>query len=422
MFNAKEKVMFKKKVWFAASVASVAAMGLPVQAASAASPNLLANAGFEAAAGSPWGDPVDIPGWVDTQGPALATAVAYGAHECLPGRAFPTTAQGATPGGSNFVAGGPSRGLVILLQHVDLSGYAAAIDAGMATVDLSAWLGGYASESDSATVQVDYNDASGKDIGPQTQVGPVSAGERVGTQLVQRTATGFPVPAGARDALVAITFSGVPGEYNDGYADDIVYTLHAPGIDTGNLLVNGDFEDGPGALHGELVTTPGWTDTDTPRSAAVVRYGATECLPGKAFPTLTDPGPDDRGANFAAGGPRNSLRLLITHVDLTPYSAAIDRGRARMDLSGWLGGYADETDNAVVQVDFNDASGRDIGPQAQIGPVTVVERRGRTGLWRRSNNGFPVPGGARDALVAITFRGTGSYNDGYADNLSVKIR
>ncbi len=63
---------------------------------------------------------------------------------------------------------------------------------------------------------------------------------------------------------------------------------------TSNLIVNGDAESGVGGNGGEVASVPDWT---TSGNFTVVSYDA-----GGGFPTPSDPGPPDRGANFFAGG------------------------------------------------------------------------------------------------------------------------
>lgn len=187
-----------------------------------------------------------------------------------------------------------------------------------------------------------------------------------------------------------------------------------------NLLTNPSFESSPGSRNGSrsTVEVPGWVDTNTGRTPAIVRYGGTDPL-GRLFPGTGDPGP--RSQQFLAGGPDTDADLVVQYVPLDKYARSIDAGAARLTLSGWLGGYGLDRDDMRVQIDYADANGDDIGPQTQIGPVSLAERSFRTGLlYRETTDAVPV--GTRGALVAITaLRLDGSYNDGYADELSVSI-
>src|SRR4051794_35299627 len=61
-----------------------------------------------------------------------------------------------------------------------------------------------------------------------------------------------------------------------------------------NFLQNARAEASPGGT-GQTVNTPGWLGS-VGKSFTAVKYGA----PG--FPSLTSPGPNNRGKNFFAGG------------------------------------------------------------------------------------------------------------------------
>ena len=101
-------------------------------------------------------------------------------------------------------------------------------------------------------------------------------------------------------------------------------------------------------------------------------------------------------------------------------AATIDSGFAPFTLSGFLGGFASQTDNAVLSATFNDGLGSLLG-SASIGPVTNSDRGNATGLLLRSASGA-VPTGTRTIDILLTFtRNQGTDNDGYADNLSLVI-
>jgi len=108
---------------------------------------------------------------------------------------------------------------------------------------------------------------------------------------------------------------------------------------------------------------------------------------------------------------------LTQTVNVSHYAGSIDKNHATYKLSGWLGGYADQGDNATVTATFQDALGNPLGT-GSIGPVTASDRSNQTGLLPRSSDGT-VPSGTRKVLVVISMvRTDGTANDGYADNLS----
>jgi hypothetical protein len=182
-----------------------------------------------------------------------------------------------------------------------------------------------------------------------------------------------------------------------------------------NLIVNGDAESGPGSATGnDLEPIPGWTITG---NATVVKYGI-----GGGFPAASDPGPPSRGNNFFAGGPDNGASSLAQSIVLTAADATvIDSGGAAFDLSGYLGGFDGQGDNAVLTIVFRNAGATSLG-SGQIGPVTETDRAGATGLLLRETVGT-VPVGTRSIDVTLSLtRTSGSYNDAYADNLSLILR
>lgn len=180
-----------------------------------------------------------------------------------------------------------------------------------------------------------------------------------------------------------------------------------------NLLVNGDAEAGPGSPDGaKVMSAPGWKVTGL---FNVVQYGATN-----GYPEASAPGPANRGKNFFAGGPDGNVSTATQVVDLSKDARAIDAKDLTCRLSGYLGGYADQNDNAVLTADFRDAASARLGTVI-IGPVLAVDRKQTVSLILRTASA-PVPEGTRQILVTLTMtRAEGTSNDGYADNLSLTL-
>lgn len=172
-----------------------------------------------------------------------------------------------------------------------------------------------------------------------------------------------------------------------------------------NLISNGDAETGTGGAGEPTPTLPGWQTLEG--APAIIKYTA-----GGGYPTLADPGPADRGAQFLGGGTSPRTRLTQT--------VALPAGTV-FRLSGWLGGYAAQEDGARLSVEFLNAGGYPLGV-AVLGPVTAKERGFRTGLIEQSTTG-PVPAASTHARVTLllTRAGGGTSNDGYADNLSLTV-
>lgn len=154
----------------------------------------------------------------------------------------------------------------------------------------------------------------------------------------------------------------------------------------------------------------GWYD---PGYLTVIQYDAPD-----GFPASKDPGPEDRGANFFAGGGVSYDTELSQLIDVDAIALAIDSGATYL-LSGWLGGYAGQDDRASFTVTFLDPGGTHLG-SATIGPIWASERGDQTGLLYVETMGT-VPQGTRQVEVTLEAIWDSGSNDGYADNLSLVI-
>ncbi len=182
-----------------------------------------------------------------------------------------------------------------------------------------------------------------------------------------------------------------------------------------NLIKNGDAESGLGSPTGYTFppSIPDWT---TSGNFNVVQYDAPS-----GFPTSSGPGPASRGNNFFAGGPNNGFSSASQTIDISSIATQVDTGTITFSLTGYLGGYFTQNDNAVLKVDFLDGSASSLGV-AQIGPVLANDRSNTTGLFFASTVGsLPIGTRTIDVTLEMT-RTAGSYNDGYADNLSFVLR
>jgi hypothetical protein len=185
-----------------------------------------------------------------------------------------------------------------------------------------------------------------------------------------------------------------------------------------NLIVNPGAESagsGEGSFNGNYVagSLPGWVVSG---ELTAVSYN----LPASdGYPQPTDPGPFNRGVNFFGGGyagvSQGSQRISLDFAN-----GAIQGAGAYYSLSGWLGGYAGQDDNARVSVTFLGAGDVVLG-SSSLGPVLAADRGNATALLLRQSAGF-VPQGAVAAEVGLTMtRAGGSSNDGYADNLGFSM-
>ena len=187
-----------------------------------------------------------------------------------------------------------------------------------------------------------------------------------------------------------------------------------------NLVVNGNAETATGSSTGqEVVNVPGWA---TKGNFTVIRY--TRSISDGLFPTPTDPGPLNRGQNYFAGGPFTSNSGATSSasqvIDVSPMAASIDTGKMQFTLSGFLGGWTIQRDNAFLGVSFKNDRDNPLGG-ASLGPVTPTDRTNKTALLLRSTTGTVPIGTRRVELLLQMTRLEGNDNDGYADNLSLVL-
>jgi hypothetical protein len=179
-----------------------------------------------------------------------------------------------------------------------------------------------------------------------------------------------------------------------------------------NLLLNGDAEAGAGSASGnDVVPIPDWTTTS---NFTVVQYGAP------AFPTPDVATAIGGGANFFAGGQSTAFSSASQTLDVSDLAAIIDAGGASVALSGFLGGFDGQDDNMTVTATFLSSTSDPLGV-VSIGPVTEPDRKNATTLLFRTISAA-IPEGARSIIVEMdATRLQGSYDDGYADNLSLVV-
>lgn len=174
-------------------------------------PNLLRNPGAELGKASASADSVSVPGWRTSGG---LTVVPYGSGT------HPSAAESARAGGGKNFFGGGRGARSTARQAVSVSRLASSIDARRAKATLSALLGGWQGQADSASVSARFLDAGGRALGG-VALGAVTAGQRGGaTKLLRRSAT-VSVPAGTRSIEVVLTAVRAAGRENDGYADNL---------------------------------------------------------------------------------------------------------------------------------------------------------------------------------------------------------
>ena len=189
------------------------------QGASIFDRNLVVNGDAEAGPGTPdAGSPaMPPPGWKTTSN---FTAAQYGGSGGLPAKTDP----GPADRGVNFFSGGNGNAASWARQRIDVGAGAAAIDAGTVRYKLWAFLGGFSGQEDHTVISATFVDAGGRDLGVAT-IGPVTAADRKNTTgLLPRGAAGA-LPAKTRSVDILIAATRFEGGYNDGYSDNILFSL-----------------------------------------------------------------------------------------------------------------------------------------------------------------------------------------------------
>jgi hypothetical protein len=187
-------------------------------------------------------------------------------------------------------------------------------------------------------------------------------------------------------------------------------------LPSGNVVVNGNAEAGPGATNStDHPAVPGW---DTIPNYTAVVYGTPD------FPTTTVSSTIGGGGNFFAGGPDAGLgdfSVAQQQVDLSGAAPEIDQGNVQGTLSADLGGFSSQGDSASVTSVFTDSQGRSVNGAMGLQAVTPEDRGNETTLLHRTACTTLTPG-ARSLYIQVAMQRTDpSYNDGYADNISVTL-
>ena len=181
-----------------------------------------------------------------------------------------------------------------------------------------------------------------------------------------------------------------------------------------NLLINPDAEASQGAIDFGSVAAPvGWTITSNFSAVAYTAGGSVDL-------NTEDSSSINGGNHYFAGAVSNSLATATQRIDFSDLAAQIDSSLFQANLTGFLGGWSGQGDNLVVSATFYNSS-QTVLSSFSIGPVSNIERNSISKLLFRSAT-VGVPVGARSVVITLTAsRQEGSYNDGYADNLSFQI-
>jgi hypothetical protein len=203
-----------------------------------------------------------------------------------------------------------------------------------------------------------------------------------------------------------------------------VAAMSATAVDARGAIPQGNRLLNPGAENGTVVgdetshfCPQDWVCEPMYPNTTPVRYGTT------TFPSLADSGRIGGGLAFFAGGPANTLSGARQTVDLG-VQPEFTTGGVKATFGGCLGGFGGENDHAIVQLTFLTADDPDGTTPAlttsKTGP-NAAARGGKTALLPVSQTvtAPPLTRGFRLTLSFVRGVGGSTYNDGYADNLSV---
>jgi len=197
---------------------------------------------------------------------------------------------GATfDGGTRLFTG--TGGSSTASQTIDLSPSAAAIDNGHVTALTSAYVGGYTTQRDNATVSYEFFDASDSPVASAV-FGPVMPADRGNIAGFVPFAQAVPLPVGTRSAVITITTQRFVAPANDGYVDNVSLVLDAPSpIATPNEATTDE---------GVPVTLSPAAD-DTPGAGAAIVPGSVRLLVDGAAVTNASTPEGDYAVDTATG-------------------------------------------------------------------------------------------------------------------------
>lgn len=178
--------------------------------------NVILNGDAEAQTANTYTTPINWTTNSDTSQGMIALSYTFGAS-------YPSvTDPGPSTRGSNFFAGGWDAASSTMTQVLNVSNAAVAIDAHLVSFNLSAFLGGYASQDDNSVFSVLFLNAGNSQIGIAS-LGPVTRSDRSNlTGLQARDTTGF-IPVGTRSIEFQLVATRLQGSNNDGYADNLSF-------------------------------------------------------------------------------------------------------------------------------------------------------------------------------------------------------
>jgi hypothetical protein len=193
--------------------------------------NLIVNGDAEQGLGDPIGNAVGadiptIPGWNTTGDFSVITYGATGFNfvNALGNTVSVTLPAVDVPGpserGQNLFFGGAGRASSSASQSIDVNSLATIIDAGRGAFDLSGWLGGYDTDQDIASLNIEFLNQVNQSLGTASITAPNPTERNNVTGLFFRSNQGL-VPVGTRTINVVLNAAYARGRVNDAYADNL---------------------------------------------------------------------------------------------------------------------------------------------------------------------------------------------------------
>ncbi|RDI18943.1 hypothetical protein DEU38_11940 [Rhodococcus sp. AG1013] len=269
-------------------------------------------------------------GWIQAQ---PVNWVRYGSTSNYPAPNLVNSAgqvTGTFPGGISLFAGsGGYNSGHRMWQMVDTTPSAASIDAGAATANVSALLGGYLTDNDKVEINYKFLDVDGTEISSIT-LPPVTPAERGNATGFVRRQQSAPVPAGTRQIGVEANFSpGTDLNDTDAVVDNILLFLDAP---LGNLQVTTSSDASGAVSDGQVVNyTTTFTNTGGQPVAvdqALVLSGLLDDADLVSGPTSSDAAltVSPNGGNYGVAGtvaPGQSVTVTYA-VAVKPFASQGD--------------------------------------------------------------------------------------------------
>ena len=294
--------------------------------------------------------PTPAPGWITGRSNFAEAAYADG------GNMSPDQAT-RIGGGNAYFTGGPNNASSSAYQEVDVRAAATEVDAGQASVLLSAQLAGYGNEDDNGRVKLEFLNDAGTAIGSGLLLGPQHGNQNIWKYYRKISVA----PAKTRTIRVWLMAQRTSFNFNDAYFDNVRLHLTktppkapqavpppvraAAGPD---LIRNGGAEEG-------APTTP--AAADIPGWSATAGFGVASFLIRPAVISGTNLGNNYFSGSTPLSSASQEIDLLANAVDPATVAADADAGRLRVRLGFWMWTENGANNSARVVLDEQDAGG-----------------------------------------------------------------